>query len=438
MTESWFWRGTQSAIFYYVACTPWVEHKHKRKRRKHAEQAQKEREQNVVYAQPGAIRQPAPFQTNEEWAQEIVQGPGPPKGWKKDSVYHKYVGKLTQDSQPSIKVRARAETTASTESPAKSDATAATGSSTAVASVQQPDIAHLRDDHDTSFRTAKFATKSASRCEVPAAFQRSGDGVTEGPLNMSPVSTNTHSSSRGGLRNLHSSTSRDTETTGTKRSSFDSSDTEEPKHQTARPSMDRRLSYAMDGVKDAIRTALQPERWNFIRYDREDEILAGWNDKVRGMWGSVKEHMTLPIDEATPKSTISKEEMAEREAKKWQRGTHPALNDLHPPVVSQLPYTREEAQWMLMPPPSADVMMGRVRANPVSDVERRPLCVLGRDCPPQKQEQHIEPQALELANSDEEANESASSGDEEWLAGWTHLQRKQRPRLSKYRASYGF
>lgn len=81
----WLWRGTQSAIFYYVSLSPCLEHNHKRKRRKEANRSQKERAE-LELSQPGMLLQPVPFQTNQYWAEEIEAGPGPPPGWRKHSL----------------------------------------------------------------------------------------------------------------------------------------------------------------------------------------------------------------------------------------------------------------------------------------------------------------------------------------------------------------
>lgn len=81
----WFWRGTQSAVVYYVSLAPCFEYNHKRKRRNEANRSQKERAE-LELSQPGLIHQPVPFQTNQYWAEEIEAGPGPPPGWKKHSL----------------------------------------------------------------------------------------------------------------------------------------------------------------------------------------------------------------------------------------------------------------------------------------------------------------------------------------------------------------
>lgn len=42
---------------------------------------------------------------------------------------------------------------------------------------------------------------------------------------------------------------------------------------------------------------------------------------------------------------------------------NPPVNDLHPPVVSTAPSSRDETRWMLQPPPPAKIMEGKERVN---------------------------------------------------------------------------
>ncbi|KAF4594660.1 signal peptide-containing protein [Ophiocordyceps camponoti-floridani] len=68
----------QSAVFYFVACTPCakVRHRHKAK-----DQARKQREDKsrLETDQPGLYRHPSPFNTNPYWQEEINMGPSLPK-----------------------------------------------------------------------------------------------------------------------------------------------------------------------------------------------------------------------------------------------------------------------------------------------------------------------------------------------------------------------
>ncbi|KAL8670624.1 MAG: hypothetical protein Q9168_004855 [Polycauliona sp. 1 TL-2023] len=71
---SWLWRGTQSAMFYYLSCVPCSELAYRRRRRKNAARTQAEREM-----EHDPFPHPAPFCTNAYWQEEITMGPGPPQ-----------------------------------------------------------------------------------------------------------------------------------------------------------------------------------------------------------------------------------------------------------------------------------------------------------------------------------------------------------------------
>ena len=72
LTEAWFWRGTQSAIFYYLSCAPCSKIAYQRRKRKDAKRAKAERDL------AGTFQQPLPSGTNPYWNEEITLGPGPP------------------------------------------------------------------------------------------------------------------------------------------------------------------------------------------------------------------------------------------------------------------------------------------------------------------------------------------------------------------------
>lgn len=83
------------------------------------------------------------------------------------------------------------------------------------------------------------------------------------------------------------------------------------------------------------------EGWNLRRYQREDEIL--W-----GIGGDGMSEMTSRSGSHSGSYYVAR---------------NPAVNDLHPPVVSTQPTHRSETKWMLQPPPSARVMEGKERAT---------------------------------------------------------------------------
>ncbi|EXJ85994.1 hypothetical protein A1O1_06363 [Capronia coronata CBS 617.96] len=99
----WLLRGIQSAIFYYVSCVPCRESKQRRKAMQEVKAAQA-RQEKVVNTQPGFVRQPMAFQTNEAWAEELLLGPGPPKGYKADPLLER----LRKEQKEAAKAEAKA------------------------------------------------------------------------------------------------------------------------------------------------------------------------------------------------------------------------------------------------------------------------------------------------------------------------------------------
>lgn len=92
------------------------------------------------------------------------------------------------------------------------------------------------------------------------------------------------------------------------------------------------------------------EGWNRRRYQREDEMLWGINMSRSGS------------QKGTPKGGRSRAGTTSS-ACSYQYGCNPAVNDLHPPIVSTWPTNKSEMRWMLQPPPPARVMEGKERAD---------------------------------------------------------------------------
>ncbi|RAK97115.1 uncharacterized protein BO80DRAFT_198134 [Aspergillus ibericus CBS 121593] len=88
------------------------------------------------------------------------------------------------------------------------------------------------------------------------------------------------------------------------------------------------------------------DRWNRMRYQREDEPLWGQDVEVKGS--------------SVGLSGGGKEDAGS--TSKYYIARVPPVNDLHPPIVSG-PKSRAETRWMLQPPPSARVMAGKERVG---------------------------------------------------------------------------
>lgn len=86
------------------------------------------------------------------------------------------------------------------------------------------------------------------------------------------------------------------------------------------------------------------EDWNKRRYQRDDEIL--WGDDT---------------DDEDGTGIANRNDIGS-----YYYSRNPAVNDLHPPVVSKVSTRRSETRWMLQPPPSARIMEGKERLSPRS------------------------------------------------------------------------
>ncbi|KAL4873634.1 hypothetical protein BDV12DRAFT_159340 [Aspergillus spectabilis] len=90
----WLVRGAQSAVFYYVTCTPCDEHLNRRKIKNDAVRSrlrEKQQSEGIITDQPRPFPQPMPFSTNPGWMEELALGPGPPKrrGGHRTTTHHR-------------------------------------------------------------------------------------------------------------------------------------------------------------------------------------------------------------------------------------------------------------------------------------------------------------------------------------------------------------
>lgn len=93
--------------------------------------------------------------------------------------------------------------------------------------------------------------------------------------------------------------------------------------------------------------------WNRRRYQREDELL----------WGLDGDDHNPPPTTASGAPLSRNSSSDRRRQGSYYYARNPAVNDLHPPVVSTAPKSRLETQWMLQPPPRAKIMEGKERAS---------------------------------------------------------------------------
>ncbi|KAJ4295877.1 hypothetical protein N0V88_004579 [Collariella sp. IMI 366227] len=98
--------AVQSAIFYFLSCTPCYEIHNRHKAR---QQAKKERvvKERIVIEQPHLYQHPDPFHTNPYWDEEIRMGPSLPKKRKgidgiSKSLSQRRLTAASRDGRPSI------------------------------------------------------------------------------------------------------------------------------------------------------------------------------------------------------------------------------------------------------------------------------------------------------------------------------------------------
>ena len=248
ITESWFWRGTQSAIFYYISCAPCSKVLYRRQKQKEAKRAKAEKRREKALKEKAAeddvtdaaenmrYDHPLPSGTNPYWKEEMALGPGPPP--KQRNRIH---DRDREREKGGLKA-------GSMETQGRTSGTGSTGNSKGTSSDGQ-------------------------------------DGAPHAGVEVAQEAT-THEAEEG---------------------------------------------------------------WNRRRYQREDELL----------WGVSADHdPTLP---GAP--LLSRTPSGGRGQGSYYYARNPAVNDLHPPVVSTAPKSRVETQWMLQPPPRAKIMEGKEKEN---------------------------------------------------------------------------
>ena len=136
-------------------------------------------------------------------------------------------------------------------------------------------------------------------------------------------------------------------------------------------------SYASSGVASATDAGSSPtagtegsrlsgDGWNLKRYQREDEAL--WGHDTHGPGQRIMDAIAKAGSTAgrlieSRLSRAGSGPVEEENPRTYYLAKNPPVNDLHPPVVSTQPASRDETRWMLQPPPSAKVMEGKERVN---------------------------------------------------------------------------
>ncbi|TAQ87914.1 hypothetical protein B7494_g3757 [Chlorociboria aeruginascens] len=104
--------------------------------------------------------------------------------------------------------------------------------------------------------------------------------------------------------------------------------------------------------------------WNRLRYQREDEDL--WGHDTQGPGQRIMDAIAKAGSSAgrlLESKLIKSSPIKEENLSSYYLAKNPPVNDLHPPVVSTQPTSKEQTRWMLQPPPSAKIMEGKERVK---------------------------------------------------------------------------
>ncbi len=112
------------------------------------------------------------------------------------------------------------------------------------------------------------------------------------------------------------------------------------------------------GSPDMDDLGFSREGWNTRRYQRVDEELWGYDANEYSEIGETdgyRRGSSVGLSGLSRGGTTSHA--------RYYVARNPAVNDLHPPVVSTQPTHKCETRWMLQPPPSAKIMEGKLDAS---------------------------------------------------------------------------
>ena len=383
--ESWFLRGVQSAAFYYLSCTPCVDAKYRQKRKQEAVSTSEKH--TVVTQQPGVIQQPRAFETNEAWAEEILRGPGPPPKYKGQNDI--LLRKLKRSNM-------NAELTARERDQQPTDHSLVDWPQDVVLPTPIREKCVLAPKDVVILTPPK---KRTSLADVVAGASKTTKSNIEKRLSDSRPRNERKSSTIENLKDtlkstLHSDkwnlkryerededlhvkelvkdkrSVRGTLSSWTTIRSTGISDSE----YSNRPSANR-MAGELGGNSQAdwerleYKEKSQPSSFILANPHLSREEATSYFEQGSSGIGSGSSGLAMANRMRTilqPRQNVIQYD--------WQRPKNPEINELHPPVVSNLPNTREEAAWMLLPPPKAAVMEGKLPPNTDAGNMRYPMC----------------------------------------------------------------
>ncbi|EPE02279.1 hypothetical protein F503_08591 [Ophiostoma piceae UAMH 11346] len=349
--------AVQSAVFYFMACTPCMSARNRYRTKKQFDKERKERAALEI-DEPQLYRHPSPFNMNPYWEEEMRMGPSLPKKGRSGRQQRQQREKQQREQQMQNSSQ-RNLTSAGQDS---------------ILSSQGGELGRSRGDSGSSGPLggvlADTITDAPPSTDGPA---RSGN-ITSTSLDRKAIGTcNAGSSVTAPAKVSQAPPTIAAPKPAVSPTLVPEDDTHSIIHSMPNTSMSvLEATPSMTVGSDTL-----SENWNHKRYQREDEELWGADTasrthklmdaiaKASSSAGRLIESARLGTKElrmSSPPPVPSANTITDQDRANFYSPTfiHPPVNEYHPPVVSSKPAHKDGLRWMLQPPPPAKVMEGKV------------------------------------------------------------------------------
>ncbi|EAA34939.1 hypothetical protein GE21DRAFT_1112 [Neurospora crassa] len=289
----------QSALFYYLACTPCLQLRHEHRTQKKAKKERKEKAR-IIAEQPHLYRHPDPYNTNPYWAEEIRMGPCLPKKNKpNDASKSQSQRGLMWESRDGVSI--------------------ATGSTHAISMAQPMTATPITPTtEETNNKPVGFVHPPL--VDVAADLATDAETETIRPDTRWPSSTS-------GVPEQH----------------------------------DDAVSAVLSKTASATTVGTDWNMKRYQRED--EELWGYDDESIRTSYkfmDAIKQAGSSAGRYVESKLGLEKQVTEEDRYNFYFSTKNPPVNDYHPPVVSSKPSHKNARAWMLQPPPPAKVMEGKV------------------------------------------------------------------------------
>ena len=357
--------AVQSAVFYFMACTPCMSARNRYRTKKQFDKERKERAALEI-DEPQQYRHPSPFNMNPYWEEEMRMGPSLPKKGRSGRQQRQQREKQQREQQMQNSSQ-RNLTSAGQDS---------------ILSSQGGEPRRSRGDSGSS------GPLGIVLAETTAGALPSTDGPASSGNNTSmSFDRNANGANNNSISNNNNNNNAGSSTTAAAKASQALPIITAPKpaalvleddtHSIINSMPNTSMSVLEATPSMTVGSDTLSENWNHKRYQREDEELWGADTasrthklmdaiaKASSSAGRLIESARLGTKElriSSPPPVPSANTITDQDRANFYSPTfiHPPVNEYHPPVVSSKPAHKDGLRWMLQPPPPAKVMEGKV------------------------------------------------------------------------------